>query len=663
MLWIYRRVGRAISLNVFFSGSKIFVIAGLNPIGSHAIVLAIVFIAFSGCTTAADHSVSSQNESVVVNGMALPENLVSRSTLESAPAPGARFRECPQCPEMIVIPPGRFSVGSKGRPDGQDDFQTNPRYPIPARTVNIDVFAVGIYDVTRQEYNAFVRESGRLSTEGCYIWAHDQWINDRKKNWHNPGFRQTATDPVTCVNWEDAQAYVRWLNSKVKDALLESNNSDNGPYRLLTWEEAEYATSAGALTAYYWGEQASRAMANYGANRCAPCAGAKDGRDLWLNTSPSEAFPPNHFGLYDMSGNVWQWTDHCNSASPSLPRCRYGFLHGGSWLDNPEYLRIAAYKMDDLLNRNNATGFRVARILGAVRLNTPEQTRTNRGSVRRAIFRDCPNCPEMVVIPRPGRFTLAESQGEPTAVARQAIIDKAYAIGIYDVSRDEYSTFVQETTRQSEEGCQQLDETGKWVTDNSKDWRHPGFAQTGRDPVVCVSWDDAQAYVQWLNGKIANSDHPAGDAGEGSYRLPSAVEWEYAARGGMMTAAPFYWGDHPSHEYANYGLNQCYPCGGTKEGRDRWNYTSPAGSFPPNVLGLYDSFGNVWQWTDECFHKDSDAASRNPPGPLGDDCRLRNLRGGSYDDTGSALQVAARNPFPAHVRNYANGFRVARTLN
>ena len=104
--------------------------------------------------------------------------------------------------------------------------------------------------------------------------------------------------------------------------------------------------------------------------------------------------------------------------------------------------------------------------------------------------------------------------------------------------------------------------------------------------MVCVTWNDAQDYARWLSQRTGYK-----------YRLLTEAEWEYAARAGTTTAFP--WGSSASHDFANYGADAC--CAGLASGRDRWMYTSPAGSFPPNAFGLHDMSGNVLQWVQDCF--------------------------------------------------------------
>lgn len=291
------------------------------------------------------------------------------------------------------------------------------------------------------------------------------------------------------------------------------------------------------------------------------------------------------------------------------------------------------------------------------------RTATAAPSAAGAKFRDCRrDCPEMIVVPA-GSFTMGTERRDIESDGREGpphpvTIPKPFALGIYDVTRDEYGRFVRETGRVSGKGCNVLDSEGRWITDAGRNWRNPGFRQTGRDPVVCVSWEDAQGYIAWLNSKVRSNT-----LSDGPYSLPSEAEWEYAARAGSTTAYP--WGNVAGHDLANYGLEYCGPCGAVKQSRDQWHFTSPVGSFPPNAFGLYDTSGNVWQWTADCTHynftgapNDGSAWTSN----TNDACHNRVLRGGSWLDPAILLTVFVRNPWAPNDHNFANGFRVARSL-
>ena len=155
---------------------------------------------------------------------------------------GKEFRDCENCPEMVVVPAGSFMMGSK---KGDDDEK-------PVHRVTIGrPFAVGVYEVTRGEFGRFVEETGYSTGDECYTYESEGFFGDPElkersgRGWKNPGFEheQGETEPVVCVSWDDAQAYVRWLSEQTGEA-----------YRLLSEAEWEYAARAGTTTAWYWGE-------------------------------------------------------------------------------------------------------------------------------------------------------------------------------------------------------------------------------------------------------------------------------------------------------------------------------------------------------------------------------------------------------------------------
>jgi formylglycine-generating enzyme required for sulfatase activity len=145
------------------------------------------------------------------------------------------------------------------------------------------------------------------------------------------------------------------------------------------------------------------------------------------------------------------------------------------------------------------------------------------------------------------------------------------------------------------------------------------------------------------------------------YRLLSEAEWEYAARGHTIT--PFYWGAKASHDSANYGAEiKCPPCGPLVQGKDRWNYTSPVGSFGPNPFGLYDMSGNVWEWVEDCWHDTYAGAPSDGTAWTQGDCKFRVDRGGSWVDNQQILRLAYRDMDSTGDHDYYSGFRVARSL-
>ena len=288
-------------------------------------------------------------------------------TVERAPIPGSVFRDCDDvCPEMVMLPQGSFTMGS---PDSDQDRSSAE---VPQHRVSISYpLAVGKYDVTRGEYAAYVKATGHADGSPCgteAIPGYAKFDKDSDHNWHSPGFDQTVRDPVVCVSWDDAQAYVQWLSEKT-----------GRTYRLLSESEYEYAARAGTTTTRYWGEHASNqcAYANGGDQALDRSFVTKtvftfaDCTDGYVFTSPVGSFPPNAFGLYDMLGDAHSWTQDCwnetysgaptDGSSWQIGDCSQRILRGGDWDSTPPNLRSAARLMDTTSDHLNGFGFRMAR--------------------------------------------------------------------------------------------------------------------------------------------------------------------------------------------------------------------------------------------------------------------------------------------------------------
>ena len=246
-----------------------------------------------------------------------------------------------------------------------------------------------------------------------------------------------------------------------------------------------------------------------------------------------------------------------------------------------------------------------------------------------AVLRDCNECPEMVVVPA-GRFRMGDLSGGGYSDERpvhDVTIAAPFAVGKYEVTFAEWDACV------AGGGCTHQP--------NDQGWGR------GTRPVINVSWDDAQEYVRWLSRETGKT-----------YRLLSEAEWEYVARAGTTTE--YWWGDQASHEYANYGKDDC--CGGKVAGKDRWEYTAPVGSFEPNAFGLYDTAGNVWEWVEDCQNYIYSGAPANGSAWTSGNCHKRILRGGSWYDYPRNLRSADRIRYYTRNRDDYSGFRVARTL-
>ena len=262
-------------------------------------------------------------------------------------------------------------------------------------------------------------------------------------------------------------------------------------------------------------------------------------------------------------------------------------------------------------------------------------------------FRDCPECPEMTVIPA-GSYRMGSGQRWERPMHEVAFV-APFALGVYEVTVSEFGRFVDETGYQAGSSCQ-VEEGGDWKERDGLGWRDPGFGQSGRHPVACVDWNDAQAYVAWL------SQHTGA-----AYRLPSESEWEYAARAGTTTAR--YWGEGESGQcqYAN-GADATTAFSRKARCNDGHAQTAAVGSFGANGWGLHDMLGNVWETTGDCWNGGYAGAPADGAARESGDCTRRVLRGGSWNYGPSTLRAATRSWDDAGIRYYNVGFRVARTL-
>jgi len=273
--------------------------------------------------------------------------------------------------DMVVIPAGRFSMGSTtAETDSNKVPDMFAAYEHPQHEVTIMAFLLARHDVTRAEFASFVKATG-YSISGCHVWDGFNWKDVASASWRNPGFPQTDRDPVVCVNYADIAAYIAWLSKKTGRS-----------YRLPTEAEWEYAARAGTLTSRYWGKDPSLqcSFAN-GAARTYSQRFPKEPdvnracSDGYLYTSPVGSFAPNPWGLFDMLGDVWQWTADCgnenyigapsNGSAWTSGDCVHHVYRGGSWFDGPWLLRAATRNFGDLNRRFNGTGFRLARSIAS----------------------------------------------------------------------------------------------------------------------------------------------------------------------------------------------------------------------------------------------------------------------------------------------------------
>jgi formylglycine-generating enzyme required for sulfatase activity len=243
---------------------------------------------------------------------------------------------CPMCPEMVKAPVGTFTVGS---PATEKERLSDKEVRVPVTIAQS--FAVGQFAVTFDQWDACVAEGG------C--------------NGHKPedqGWGR-GNRPVVNVNWDDARTYAEWLSRKTGKT-----------YRLLSEAEREYVTRAGTTTPFWWGSSITTEQANYDGNYTYG-GGAKGA--FRQQTVPVDNFAANRWGLFNMHGNVWEWTEDCwnegNQGNPgdgsarTTGNCSRRVVRGGSWKNNPQDLRSALRNWGATDFRSYNIGFRLARTL------------------------------------------------------------------------------------------------------------------------------------------------------------------------------------------------------------------------------------------------------------------------------------------------------------
>ena len=285
------------------------------------------------------------------------------------------FKECEICPEMVVVPAGSFTMGSpkseKNRHKALDKNES------PQHVVSIGrPFAVGKFEITVDQFAAFVKETGHDTGSKCGTYEDGKVELRGNRSWRNPGFLQNGSHPAACLNWDDSKAYVAWL----------SRITGKG-YRLLTEAEWEYAargrTRPGSAPRFHFGGDES-AMCGYGNGADQTAKKTIPGTGLWkffscsdgyAYTAPVGSFSANAFGLHDMLGNVLEWTEDCyndnyrgapvDGSAWTSGDCSSHVLRGGAWYLGPRGLRVALRGWHPADNRGDHQGIRVARTLTA----------------------------------------------------------------------------------------------------------------------------------------------------------------------------------------------------------------------------------------------------------------------------------------------------------
>jgi len=301
----------------------------------------------AGASTGDRRVAGTRTGSVGTTGGAAGSSVAARPHSGRGPAPGTRIRDdlgaLGPAPELVVLAAGGFQMGDVSGNGDRDE--------LPLHRTSVAPFAIGVREVTKGEFAAFIDATGYKTVAqrggGCRVNEKGRLATDKWAYWKRVPFSQTDASPVVCVTWTDAQAYAAWLSQTTKRR-----------YRLPTETEWEYAARAGTTTDFWWGEQGAQGKAN-----CDGCgSGARD------RTLESGAFPVNAWGLFDVSGNVAEWTcsEYAKSYAGAERDCvdadslRDRVVRGGAWSQKPESVRSANRSSAPADLASDSLGFRIA---------------------------------------------------------------------------------------------------------------------------------------------------------------------------------------------------------------------------------------------------------------------------------------------------------------
>ena len=264
---------------------------------------------------------------------------------------------------------------------------------------------------------------------------------------------------------------------------------------------------------------------------------------------------------------------------------------------------------------------------------------------------ECKTCAPFERV-EPTTFTMgAETQGAQMGPdelpAVEITITEPFMMAVTQVTRTQFSVFAEETGHRTRLGCWTYTQYG-WAQDETADWRNPGFEQTDADPVVCVSRDDALAYIAWASERDGKS-----------YRLPSEAEWHLASAANLPE--PFWgtrydvcdFGNVPDLTSKNKTAKAGEPCD------DGALYTAPVATYQPNPNGLYDMIGNAWEWTADCWTGSYEGLPTDGSPLTVRGCAEYALRGHSWTDAPGPVRPQTRYSLSPVARQSMVSFRLA----
>ncbi len=561
-------------------------------------------------------------------------------------------------PMMVTIPAGKFLMGSK-----ESDAEQ------PIHKVKVGSFRLAKYNVTSKEFMQFIKATGYKPAQVCVFKEQKGALKEYPNDWRTEKFIDREFYPVDCLSWKDVHAYIAWLSTQT-----------NKHYRLPSEAEWEYAARAGSRKKFHFGDD-ERNLCQYGNVYDQPTALDLGSLLQWptkgveciddeMNTTIVGTYLPNQFGLYDMIGNVSQWVADCYHANyQGAPRtgiawtdanCATPFARGGTWSTGANSQRSSFRPTAEEANAiaqqgYGDRGFRLA-------LDIKDDTPTPLGESQKSFISDLTKAqqtaierkaaaskereallatykswgktavivPPMVNIPA-GEFLMGSNR-YPKEKPIHKVSVNAFKISKYEVTIQQFKQFAAATNYITGNECWKfVSEGGGPFKDGilvaPGNWLTPEYAPSDFHPVMCVSWDDANAYLKWLSQQT-----------EKKYRLPTEAEWEYAAGAGSTTKYFFGNDDKDLCQYAN-ALDESGMRAFVRDNQykkrdmkcdDGAEYTTVVGMYKPNAFGLYDMIGNVSEWVEDCDHENYEGAPTDGSAWISEKCYMRSRKGSAY---------------------------------
>jgi formylglycine-generating enzyme required for sulfatase activity len=601
-------------------------------------------------------------------------------------------------PTMVTLPAGEFLMGSK-----ESDAEQ------PIHKVKVGSFKLAKYDVTVKEFMQFIKATDYKPTKACLVIAPKNALQEQPTTWGADNDIGREFNPVTCLSWKDTQAYIAWLS-----------NQTGKHYRLPSEAEWEYAARAGSTTKFHFGDD-EKNLCLYGNGYDKPTSEIVGPLFQWsakgiecyddeLNPSTVGTYLPNKFGLYDMIGNVSQWVADCYhtnyQGAPQTANawtdanCTTPFARGGTRFTGANNQRSAFRPSAEAVNTIAQQGyfdrgFRLALdikndIKEGIKddtstslsesqksfiadLTKAQQTAIERKAIalknREALLATYKNWKKLPVIVPPmvnisaGEFLMGSNFSAKEKPIHKVNV-KAFKISKYEVTIKQFKQFAAATNHITGNDCwKHVSENGGPFKDGIAvlpgNWLTPEYAPSDFHPVMCVSWDDATAYLAWLSKQTGKK-----------YRLPTEAEWEYAAGAGSTTKYFFGNDDKDICQYGNaFDESGMRAFVRDKEYKKRdmrcddgAEYTTVVGMYKPNAFGLYDTIGNISEWVEDCDHENYEGAPTDGSAWISEQCYMRSRKGSTYGQGESSHTAMRAHGGQNNRSSLGEGFRVVEDI-